>query len=59
MNMTLSHNAVIQNFPECEGMRIDEVRVVTDIPASTRAGGKTTLEITRLTSEYYDIKEAI
>jgi hypothetical protein len=57
MNMTLNHNAVIQNFPECEGMRIDEVRVVTDIPASTRDGGKTTLAITRLTSEYYDVKE--
>ena len=59
MNMTLNHNAVIQNFPECEGMRVDEVRIVTDIPASTRAGGKTTLEITRLTTEYYDIKEVI
>ena len=57
MNMTLNHNAVIQNFPECEGMAVDEVRVVTDIPASTRAGGTTSLAITRLTSEYYDIKE--
>ena len=59
MNMTLSHNAVIQNFPECGGMRINEVRVVTDVPASTRTGGKTTLEVTRLTSEYYDIKEVV
>jgi hypothetical protein len=59
MNMTLSHNAVVQNFPECEGMAVDEVRVITDIPASTRDGGKTTLEITRLTTEYYDIKEVI
>jgi len=55
--MTLSHNAVVQNFPECEGMAVDEVRVVTDIPASTRAGGTTTLKVTRLTTEYYDIKE--
>ena len=59
MNMTLNHNAVIQNFPECEGMAVDEVRVVTDIPASTRADGTTTLKVTRLTTEYYDIKEVI
>jgi hypothetical protein len=59
MNMTLSHNAVVQNFPECEGMRINEVRVVTDVPASTREGGTTTLEITRWTDEYYDVKEAV
>ena len=57
MNMTLNHNAVIQNFPECESMSIDEVRVVTGVPASTRAGGVTTLRVTRMTSEYYDIKE--
>ena len=59
MNMTLSHNAVIQNFPECKGMAVDEVRVVADVHASTRTGGKTTLKITRLTSEYYDIKEVV
>lgn len=57
MSMTLSHNAVIQNFPECEGMRINEVRVVTGIPASTRDGGTTTLEITRWTDEYYAVRE--
>lgn len=57
MNMTLNHNCVIQNFPECEGMEEDEVRVVPDVPASARAGGVTALKITRLTSEYYDIKE--
>ena len=59
MNMTLSHNAVVQNFPECEGMAIDEVRVVTDFPASSRPGGVTTLQVTRWTSEYYDIKEVV
>ena len=57
MNMTLSHNAVIQNFPEAQGMAVDEVRVIAGVPATTRAGGTTTLKVTRLTSEYYDIKE--
>lgn len=38
-------------------MEEDEVRVVPDVPASARAGGVTALKITRLTSEYYDIKE--
>ena len=57
--MTLNHNAVIQNFPQCQGMAVDEVRMVTDVPASTRDGGFTTLQVTRLTNEYYDIKEII
>ncbi len=57
MNMTLNHNAVVQNFPECEDMAIDDIVLVYDVPASTRDGGTTTLKITRLTSEYYDIKE--
>ncbi len=57
MNMTLSHNAVIQNFPEAQGMAVDEVRVIAGVQATTRAGGTTTLKVTRLTSEYYDIKE--
>ena len=57
MNMTLNHNAVIQNFPEAQGMAVDEVRVITGVPATSRAGGTTTLKVTRLTSEYYDIKE--
>ena len=57
MNMTLNHNAVIQNFPQCEGMAVDEVRMVTDVPASTHPSGFTILQVTRLTSEYYDIKE--
>ena len=59
MSMTLSHNAVIQNFPECVGMRINEVRIVKDVPASTRDGGTTTLEITRWTDEYYAIREVV
>lgn len=59
MSMTLSHNAVIQNFPECEGMRINEVRIVKDVPASTRDGGTTTLEVTRWTDEYYAIREVV
>ena len=59
MNMTLSHNAVVQNFPECEGMRINEVRIVKDVPASTRDGGATTLEVTRCTDEYYAIREVV
>lgn len=59
MNMTLSHNAVVQNFPECKGMRINEVRIVKDVPASTRDGGVTTLEVTRWTDEYYAIREVV
>ena len=57
MNTTLNHNEVVQNFPECEDMRINEIRIVRDVTASTRDGGTTTLEITRFTEEYYDIKE--
>ncbi len=58
MNMTLNHNAVIQNFPECEGMDVDEVRTVTNVPASSRPGGTTTLKVKRMTSEYYSVEEA-
>ncbi len=57
MNMTLNHNTVVQNFRECEDMAIDDIVVVYDVPASVREGGTTTLKITRLTSEYYDVKE--
>ena len=59
MNMTLNHNAVIQNVPEAQGMSVDDVRVIADVPASTRDGGTTTLQIKRLTEEYYDIKELL
>lgn len=55
--MTLSHGCVVQNFPECSGMAEGEVRIVRNVPSSNAPNGVTTLQVKRLTSEYYSVKE--
>lgn len=60
MQMTLSLGTIQQNFyPNAAVLAHGESIVVHNIPASTRPGGVVSVEIKRLTEEYFKVREIV
>jgi hypothetical protein len=56
MNMTLSADCVIQNFPEAKTLKEGE-SVRTTAPSSSSPTGEVLLNIQRMTQEYFYVSE--
>jgi len=56
MNMTLSANCVIQNFPVAETLKEGE-SIRTTAPSSSSSTGEVLLNIQRMTQEYFYVSE--
>lgn len=58
MQMTLSLGTIQQNFyANAANMQHGQTVVINNVPASTRPGGVVSLEIKRLTEEYFKVRE--
>ena len=56
MNMTLSAGCVTQNFPEAKTLKEGE-SIRATAPSSSSPTGYTTLNIKRMTQEYFYVEE--
>ena len=56
MNMTLSADCVIQNFPEAKHLKEGE-SLRTTAPSSSSPTGTVVLNIKRMTQEYYYVSQ--
>ena len=56
MNMTLSADCVIQNFPEAKDLKEGE-SIRTTAPSSSSSTGTVVLNIKRMTQEYFHVSQ--